>query len=652
MAQIKKASRIAAGILGITMTLGAVGQFPHAYSAAADPETPSQEIYEYVFENASIRDIYTSDDYCYISFSLDAEDDNEKESHNEWGGFGGWGSKYYIDLSFIPDKKNVKTDSDEADRLNELIKRNNSYLAPLQAGYKADISVLSDNYYPELISHQYYESAAYNFTEIVSVKSPNLHYYGDIIDDGVVDSYDAIVYRKQLAGDTDTELSAVQLLNGDINLNNAIDDDDFRQVQDFLLGTLKEFNTASPIGSIRLDNTVDVKASEGIVSDEKFASSQLNFGVELMKHCFDPTKQGSENFLVSPVSISTALSMTANGADSKTREEMEKVLGNGLTLDQINEYMAYYVKDLPDNLTEKVYLANSIWFKDTPIFKVRDDFLETNKKYYSSEIYKSAFDNSTVKDVNSWVNTNTKGMIPTVLNNGDLDKKGDIEPLMLLINTLYFEADWARKYTDSFNGIFTDLNGVEHNVKRMSSTEYEYFDLGDADAFKKPYVNENYSFVGILPRDNDIVKYVNDLDAEKLFEGLKECEDPDEYDLTVILPKFEYSYDTSLNDVLQEMGMSTAFDYTTADFTKMYDNTVENAPILFIDKALHKTKIEVTESGTKAAAVTAVLMGGWGGGLPLTKKHITIDLDRPFVYMIVDKNNIPLFIGAVTQIKE
>ena len=116
--------------------------------------------------------------------------------------------------------------------------------------------------------------------------------------------------------------------------------------------------------------------------------------------------------------------------------------------------------------------------------------------------------------------------------------------------------------------------------------------LGDADAFKKPYVNNNYSFVGILPREKNIIDYVSELDAEKLFDELRECEDPEEYDLTVKMPKFQYSYDTSLADVLEQMGMTTAFSHTTADFTKLYDNSVANAPEVYIDDMYMTTACE------------------------------------------------------------
>lgn len=66
---------------------------------------------------------------------------------------------------------------------------------------------------------------------------------------------------------------------------------------------------------------------------------------------------------------------------------------------------------------------------------------------------------------------------------------------------------------------------------------------------------------------------------------------------------------------------------------------------------MHKTKIEVTETGTKAAAVTGVAMAG-GAMPPKDKKRVVIPLTRPFVYMIVDNNNIPLFIGAATELGE
>ena len=481
---------------------------------------------------------------------------------------------------------------------------------------------------------------------------------GDANCDGEVDMADAVLIMQALAnpnkygldGTTDHHLTKQGELNGDMD-GDGLTVGDAQAIQKKLLN-LKSATIDIPfsMNTVRLDDKVNVQSSEGKTVDEKFAAAEMNLGIELLKKSFAPTKSGEENLLISPMSISAALAMTANGADGKTRSEMEKVLGNGLTLDQINEYMAYYLSQLPNNEKEKVYIADSIWFKDKPTFKVYEDFLEQNKKYYGAELYKAPFDDNTVTDINDWVSRNTNGLIPSILKNGDLAPTEEKEMLMMLLNTLYFEADWQEPYTHANNDIFTDINGEQRTIKSLLSKENEYFDLGDADAFKKPYKGENYSFVGILPRDNDIVEYINNLDAEKLFNGLKECEDPESVDLYTMIPKFEYDYEKSLNDILKEMGMPSAFS-RTADFSKINDLSVDGAQSLWIDKVLHKTKIELTEKGTKAAAVTSVGLDG-GGAMPDPKKEVFVYLDRPFVYMIVDKNNVPLFIGAATQLGE
>ena len=491
-------------------------------------------------------------------------------------------------------------------------------------------------------------SQPFYVSEIVYVMDPNEHFYGDINDDGVVDAFDVLTYRKYIAGNLSYKLSEDQFLNADINYDTVIDQEDLSQVVDFTLGSSKSFNGASNIGSVRLDNTVSVESAEGIETDEDFAKAEMSLGVELLKKCYDSETETANNLLLSPMSISAALSMTANGAAGDTLAEMEKVLGGGLSIDQLNDYMAYYISRLPDKEKEKIYLADSIWIKDDPTLKVYDEFLETNKKYYNAEIYKSSFEpNSIVKDVNSWVNKNTKGMIPNLINPSNIKQN----TMMMLINTLYFESEWENPYLSTTDGKFTDLNGQELDIKQMESMESFYYDLGNADAFKKPYIDGEYSFVGILPHsDVDFNEYISSLDASALCEGLKEYEDPSTVDLYVMIPKFKYNYGASLKEILPELGMKTAFDSDKADFSKINDLSVEGALPLYIDDVIHKTKIEVTEKGTKAAAATAVIMGA-GAAAPIEKKKVYIYLDRPFVYMIVDKNNVPLFIGAATHIE-
>lgn len=642
MENMKKITKVTAGVLSFALALSSVGSIPFSSSAGtAAAAEGSRQLYEY-----EIRDLLLTrtSDYGFEGMTKPAE------------------SSYYVygydsmkSFSYLFDPYNL-SDQEYLD-IGLMQERNREIMSQVDEGSVVTISFTSFEYYPDLLNesdgYENYSSGDYQIYEITSMRSADIHYYGDINDDGLIDSFDVIMYRKALTDKLAEPLTDAQFTNADINRNLEIDEEDLQQVIDYTLGKTKEFNGASAIGSVRLDNTVDVLASEGKAADEEFAKAEMNLGVNILKKSFSPRENGSKNFLISPVSISTALAMTANGADGDTRDQMEQLLGSGLTLDQINEYMAYYKNNLPDEKKEKLYLANSIWFRDDPTFKVQDGFLETNKKFYDSEIYKTPFDDTTVDDINSWVNNNTKSMIPQLFKHGDLDPKADVIPMMTLINTLYFEAEWEKIYeeTDVHDQKFTDINGEKHDIKGMYSQEYCYYDLGDADAFRKYYKNRDFSFVGILPKEDDIESYVNNLDADKLLEGLKQSEDPSTFDLFVTIPKFKYNYDATLKDVLRDLGMEDAFDETKADFSKINDLSVEGADPLYIGDVIHKTRIEMAEKGTKAAAVTAVMMIAAVAPVP-EKKEIHIELTRPFVYMILDKNDVPVFIGAATQLEE
>ena len=92
--------------------------------------------------------------------------------------------------------------------------------------------------------------------------------------------------------------------------------------------------------------------------DDAFKTVQLDFAADLFKLC--AAESDYENTLISPISVMTALAMTANGAGGLTEEEMEAVLGGGMSTEDLNAYLYAYL----ENLSDEVSLANSIWFKE------------------------------------------------------------------------------------------------------------------------------------------------------------------------------------------------------------------------------------------------------------------------------------------------
>ncbi len=385
--------------------------------------------------------------------------------------------------------------------------------------------------------------------------------------------------------------------------------------------------------------SVTKKLSEGIrpnavrindlspVDNKKYA----DFAVRLFKE----SEKSGENTLISPLSVIYALSMTANGAKGETLRQMEEVLG--MSKDELNSYLFSYVRALPQGDSYKLTLANSVWFKDSENFKVNEDFLQTNADYYGADIFKAPFNEETLRDINSWVNENTDGMIPEILD--------EIPPMavMYLVNALTFEADWIDQYDkDSVReSTFTKEDGRSETVEYMNGSEDCYLEDENAVGFMKYYKGKKYAFVAMLPDEGvSVSEYAASLDGEKLCNILK---NKSEHKVLTKIPKFTADYSVNLNTILSSMGIKDAFDGAKADFTGLGNSDDNN---LFIRRVLHKTHIEVGELGTKAGAATAVEIALKGSVSHTPPKAVY--LDRPFVYMLIDcENNIPFFIGTM-----
>ena len=147
----------------------------------------------------------------------------------------------------------------------------------------------------------------------------------------------------------------------------------------------------------------------------------------------DLAAQQDEQFLISPVSVLSALAMIANGADGDTLTQTEAVLG--LDRDSLNRTVHSYRMTHGDRIS----LANSVWFRNHG-FEPDPSFLQTAVDYSGADLFAAPFDDSTVNDVNQWISEKTGGMIPQMLD------KIRPDTVMYLINSVYFEHQWERVY--------------------------------------------------------------------------------------------------------------------------------------------------------------------------------------------------------------
>lgn len=361
------------------------------------------------------------------------------------------------------------------------------------------------------------------------------------------------------------------------------------------------------------------------------AAALTGFGAKLLQN-----EMEKENPLVSPLSIASALSMTANGAVGETRTQMEQTLG--ADTGNLNAYFSVLQASLGND--EQLKAANSIWMKDTDTLHVEDAFLQQNADSYAAEIYSAPFDDSTKTAINDWVSKQTDKMIPEIL-----DEIPD-GAVMYLVSALAFDAKWERPFKsyEVWEGTFTARGGQEQTGDFLHGAVGQYLHDEHAEGFLKAYAGGKYAFAALLPDEaTSIENYVNQLTGERLHAILAS---PIDESVEIALPKFKAEFSAELSENLKALGMTDAFDGEKADFTALGTSDEGN---IFISRVLHKTFIQVDEEGTKAAAATAVDATTESAAL---YPHSVL-LNRPFVYMIVDlETKLPIFLGALTALPE
>lgn len=360
------------------------------------------------------------------------------------------------------------------------------------------------------------------------------------------------------------------------------------------------------------------------------------FGMDIFKMIYDVEEEA--NFMISPLSISMALTMAYNGADSKTREEMEEALRiAGINRDEINITYQELIATLT-SIDPKVVMeiANSIWHDQG--YSVEQDFLDINSNFFDEEVRKADFkDAETVDLINNWVSDKTHEKIPTIIN------EIPAMAVMYIINAIYFNGSWTQEFNpeNTRNEAFTLSNGEYITTDMMQRTDtVSYLSNGVFSAIELPYGDGKFNMMLMLPNPNQTTDDVVELFGAKNWKNWQK-----DFTLTndvdILLPKFKIEYMKTLKSILSGMGMQEAFS-TNADFSGINPNRD-----LFISEVLHKTFIQVDEEGTEAAAVTAIVFETTSFD-PNKPQKTYFHCNRPFLFAISEKDTgAILFMGKV-----
>jgi len=340
-------------------------------------------------------------------------------------------------------------------------------------------------------------------------------------------------------------------------------------------------------------------------------------------------KNSNNNFFISPLSVSTALAMTANGADGDTKTAVRRAIHlSDLDDSAMNEAYRDLVKfllGLDDKVT--LELANSNWYKD--VYHIKNSFRQILLDYYDAEVKAADFTDPATKDlINGWIEDKTHDKIKDMLD----EVPSDV--VMYLINAIYFKAQWKYEFdkekTEDRNFYTGDGSSVQVPTMYSGGVKVSMYSANDFKYIELPYGNGQFNMVVLLPYENKTVdEVISNLDAAS-FAGY--VNNADTATVEVYMPKFKMEYKTLLNEVLSDMGMGIAFG-GGADFSNLFEETLN----LEISRVIHQSFIEVNEEGSEAAAATIVEFRETSigpGGDPKV-----IHIDRPFAFFIAEKHS-------------
>ena len=360
------------------------------------------------------------------------------------------------------------------------------------------------------------------------------------------------------------------------------------------------------------------------------------FGLKLLADLAADKPQ--QNVFVSPLSVFAALAMAETGSAGETSATLRRVLAvpQAENEAEFHNSTSALLKSLEAQKDVTLSIANALWSDSK--FPLSPNFIQQCRTLYEADATTLNFtDPTAAKTINAWVSRNTKGKIPTIVDEGALRQAAAV-----LTNAVYFKGLWAKPFPKSLtqDAPFHLANGQEKKVPMMRDSDIKdaYRSGNGFEAAVLPYKSSHPGgsgivLIAVLPaKGTSPEAALAGIDVKKLYSS-------ESARLDLRLPKFTTDYSASLRPALEKLGMGTAFS-RQADFKPM------GSPNFYISDVLHKTKLEVDEEGTVAAAATSTFMVK---SIPLhPEQPKTLVFDRPFGVLLWDtRGGAILFAGVI-----
>jgi len=348
-----------------------------------------------------------------------------------------------------------------------------------------------------------------------------------------------------------------------------------------------------------------------------------------------------ENAVCSPLNLYMALALLAEVTDGETRQQVLSLLNSdgieALRTQAGHVWNAHYGADGANICT----LANSVWMDSALSYD--GSVLETLTKHYYASSFQGDLGSPEMDALlQEWINEQTGGLLEEQARNLHMDPA----TVLALASTIYYRAKWTNEFGEGAN-----TEDVFHSTSGDVTATY----MNTCLTYGPYYWGEDFGAVALGLEDGSKMWLVlpdEGLSPEELLasgHALElilgnpyESENQKSLRVNLSLPKFDIVADRKLNDALKNLGITDVFSPGTAEFS-----LIQTEDDCWLDSVDHAARVAIDEEGVTAAAYTVMLM--CGAGMP-PMEEMDFILDRPFLFIITSRDNLPLFAGVVNQV--
>ena len=341
-----------------------------------------------------------------------------------------------------------------------------------------------------------------------------------------------------------------------------------------------------------------------------------------------------ENTVYSPVSLYVALGMLTELTDGETKQQVMDLLGAadaGALRQQIKKLWVSVYQD-GDAVCR---LANAAFLRENA--DVKQSAADTLAQWYYASSYRVPMGTEEAdRAIASWLNQQTGGLLAEETGN----IRTDAANLLRLYNTIYYKAGWWEPFKSSRTkaDTFTAADGSEQRADFMHLTETGDVLRGEGyTAAPKSLKCGRMVFVlpdegvtpeSLLARDGFLTELTGEYSMA---------------DVVWSVPRFDVKTSVDLKDILKALGVTDAFDGNMADFTPLTDNGA------MVNSVMQAARVKIDEEGVEAVAYTEIVAND-SSAMIEPPPVVEMNLNRPFLFVIFDGNDVPLFVGTVQTV--